>query len=599
VSTVTHLDGDRLSGAQASAKLVAPLLASEFTEATTYTAAWRDKGGNVHNVKAYGATGDGATNDTSAIHSARTAAGANGVVFFPSGTYMVTQLEATLQGQHWILDGNATIKMIANQAVNSACIWVKANYITISGGVIDGNRSNQANDVDGIRLSIDADLGNPITAIEGIVIDGVRIQDVKRTGVITRKITRCSFRDLIIHECQYIGIEVRWRCTDSTIHNCILTKSARGTTSQAIQVDGLSDLAGTYTCERIHVSDCTTRTWANGGIFYNGTVDSTITGCSTEDNGDIGIDFEYTRGCTVAASTAKQCDNFGIAALQFSPETTITGCVVHGCGVSAGSAGIHAGTTSPRCTITGNTAYENTGSGIYIADSDDCTVAGNVSYDNTLHGIRVGGCDGVATTGNVARQNNENGIFLDLATGCTVNGNTCTDNGQTTASKAGIFLNGASTHNLITGNRCNDRQGTKTQAHGIRLNDLTTIDNTVAFNDVTDNLDAVKLYILTGPNVRLHNYGDGDGEQVRQLTGIATGQDPISLADGAQTTKTVTVANAAVGDPVIASFSNSLQGIALSAYVSAADTVTVVFQNETTGTIDLASGTVRAVVFKY
>jgi hypothetical protein len=37
----------------------------------------------------------------------------------------------------------------------------------------------------------------------------------------------------------------------------------------------------------------------------------------------------------------------------------------------------------------------------------------------------------------------------------------------------------------------------------------------------------------------------------------------------------------------------------LSAYVSAADTVTVVFQNETTGTIDLASGTVRAVVFKY
>lgn len=74
--------------------------------------------------------------------------------------------------------------------------------------------------------------------------------------------------------------------------------------------------------------------------------------------------------------------------------------------------------------------------------------------------------------------------------------------------------------------------------------------------------------------------------------------DPANLVDGAGVTTTVTVTGAAVGDVAIASFSNDLQGIMLTAYVSATNTVSVRFQNETTGAIDLASGTIRATVFK-
>lgn len=71
--------------------------------------------------------------------------------------------------------------------------------------------------------------------------------------------------------------------------------------------------------------------------------------------------------------------------------------------------------------------------------------------------------------------------------------------------------------------------------------------------------------------------------------------NPANLADGAGETTTVTVTSAALGDFVDSiSFSLDLQGILLTAYVSAADTVSVRLQNETTGALDLAEGTLIA-----
>lgn len=82
------------------------------------------------------------------------------------------------------------------------------------------------------------------------------------------------------------------------------------------------------------------------------------------------------------------------------------------------------------------------------------------------------------------------------------------------------------------------------------------------------------------------------------LFGSAT-YDAASLLDGAGATGTVTVTGAALGDMVQGlSFGVDLQGITCTAYVSAANTVAFRLQNESGGTIDLASTTVRAVVMK-
>ncbi len=70
-----------------------------------------------------------------------------------------------------------------------------------------------------------------------------------------------------------------------------------------------------------------------------------------------------------------------------------------------------------------------------------------------------------------------------------------------------------------------------------------------------------------------------------------------SLSDGAGTSDTITVPGVALGDIVIGfSFGVSLAGVSATAYVSAADTVTIRIQNESAGTVDLASTTVRVVV---
>jgi hypothetical protein len=99
----------------------------------------------------------------------------------------------------------------------------------------------------------------------------------------------------------------------------------------------------------------------------------------------------------------------------------------------------------------------------------------------------------------------------------------------------------------------------------------------------------------------LHNGIDSPQIPFRNLQTILRGQvtyNPGNLVDGAGVTTTITVPNAALGDSVIISFSLDLQGIILTGYVSSSNTVSVRFQNETTGAIDLASGNLSAIVIK-
>ena len=106
-----------------------------------------------------------------------------------------------------------------------------------------------------------------------------------------------------------------------------------------------------------------------------------------------------------------------------------------------------------------------------------------------------------------------------------------------------------------------------------------------------------QLCRFSAPTTAAIDWGAGTGNRGGMFTGSAV-YDPASLADGAGATTTVTVTGAQLGDSASATFSLDLQGITLTAWVSAANTVSARFQNETGAPIDLASGTLRAMTTK-
>lgn len=109
---------------------------------------------------------------------------------------------------------------------------------------------------------------------------------------------------------------------------------------------------------------------------------------------------------------------------------------------------------------------------------------------------------------------------------------------------------------------------------------------------------------VLGRNESISDVVEGLRQDIANLRGVFGGKvlfgsatyDAASLVDGAGATTSVTVTGAALGDFVLVSFSLDLQDISVTAYVSAADTVEVRFQNEGAATVDLASGTIRALV---
>jgi hypothetical protein len=113
-------------------------------------------------------------------------------------------------------------------------------------------------------------------------------------------------------------------------------------------------------------------------------------------------------------------------------------------------------------------------------------------------------------------------------------------------------------------------------------------DAVLAWEDVADRV--LTAYLRAEGNT----YLNGTPEL---LAGTAT-WDPASIADGDQTTTTVTVTGARLGDRVAVSSSISTGGLILTGFVSASDTVTAVLANLTGAPVDLGSSTITAQILR-
>jgi hypothetical protein len=183
---------------------------------------------------------------------------------------------------------------------------------------------------------------------------------------------------------------------------------------------------------------------------------------------------------------------------------------------------------------------------------------------------------------------------------------------STNSGTAGVFI--GKVFNLKFGGELYKCGGAAADCYPIRLIGSVTSDyvHFLPSLRVTLNTSQVNAIEATGhTQTPAHNRMSIEadlGGGVSEFTATAPGQrlspatltwDPSNLVDGAgETSSGVTVTGAAFGDTVVCTAPYDLQGITLTAYVSAADTVKARLQNETTATVNLASGIYNFTVTK-
>lgn len=393
-------------------------------------------------VKAFGATGDGSTDDTTAIGAARDAAGVGGTVIFPPGTYMVHSVFMTKANQTWIIQPGAMLKSTAVNAQGVVIAVSAAGCKITGGGIIDGNGANVTSDVTGIY--------GVNSSSTDLTVEGVTIQNCKgsafsasasRTKIRFCKITNSPTTSVASIPCVQIaptgsdiyGVEV----VDNTVDLSALAVGA--IKGAGIFVGGTPRTAGQPLYDfnvhqaRIHGNEVilpTSPTTAGGSqiCISFGCLQSSVIGNTTR-GGAMGVSADSTQQSIVSANNIYGCISYGIECAS-SSRLTISGNNIDGAGLTGGGytgseglsaiemTGIYA---SSNVTITNNTIYNliaatnaigvNTGSqhvvtannvsgsngGIVVA-ATDTTISNNI-----VAGTSAGGSRGIRFVNTVGR----------------------------------------------------------------------------------------------------------------------------------------------------------------------------------------------------
>jgi len=300
-----------------------------FLDVSDTSAAREYLGGNcntVFNVSDYGATGDGVTNDGTAIAAAITAAKAagGGIVFLPAGTYLIT---ATLT-----VDGNNIT--IQGAGRSATIIKTVGNHLILSGLNASGL------EVRDLQVLGDADAAK------------TNQRGIQWTGVTDGLIDNVWAKNTA-----YDGILLLSGCLNCTVSNCRVT----GVGDDGINIGGDPVAATTGNT----VTGCVISGATNVGIHisdrssFSSVTGNTITGC------DKGID-------TYNAGVYSGLGNNSIVG------NTVNGCTTYGIYIF----------NSSRNVVAGNNV-EGGGTGIYLVSSSECSVTGNVVTNPSTYSIRA------------------------------------------------------------------------------------------------------------------------------------------------------------------------------------------------------------------
>ncbi len=321
----------------------------------------------------YGATGDGTTDDTTAINDAISAVNTagGGTVFFPAGTYSVSQIElkenVRLLGESkysTILKANTINKNIVNYQQPSVAGDSYSSYFSVEELTLHGDEKSGTN---------------------GLFLNGFDSTD---------RINRINIRNLYCHNIDGNAIDIYYsanmtidtvkteacnnglwleNCADTDISNC----SFQTDVGYGIYILGG---AGAFD-EGIRISNCSTNAQTNG-LFIKDQSWGSATNCSFTTT-VLGSSEGYPVNLV-------NTQNWQITGCQFAsaaPSTTYANFVmdsncsniqISSCFFALGAYGIS--TSASECALTGNSFYGNTTADLLLG----ATATGNTIIGNTF-----------------------------------------------------------------------------------------------------------------------------------------------------------------------------------------------------------------------
>lgn len=340
------------------------------------------------NVKNFGAKGDNTTDDTTDIQNALNAAGNDGIVYFPPGSYRTTKPlllppGVTMLGfkqrrprNSFMSDpnlGDAAVISPRSTFSGAAVILVQD---TLSGG---WSTMAQGSAIIGIMLSCaalpagDVDGIQVYGQVQGLVLDNVAV--LGPSGYCFNFATNASVSS---GPSNPFSLRVR---------GCFATGGGTATTLGGYFV---------YNCTDSTFSDCETIATGGDGWVIEGGSNSHFVACRSENNTGNGFSVQATAGATAASVDMVGCSTNGNSGHGFNitkaQTVVLTDCTANGEGAS--SAGFNIATSSGvtvlnECTSPAGATSEY---GLQLGSSNIVVVNGGVFYGTTA-GIHDTGAD--------------------------------------------------------------------------------------------------------------------------------------------------------------------------------------------------------------
>jgi hypothetical protein len=546
-----------------------------FVKANPLTVPRLDKLREFVSVKDFGAVGDGVTDDTVAIQNA---INAKGFVFIPAGTYRVTSTITLNSGTHLVGAGrsNTTINStivgasLFNTTASSAAFIYVGDMKLVGNGLTGASGSGHA--INFIDPAIGSGSFTPQNSLlERLWITGFKGLDVctnsasptiSSAAIIMYDTLAVTCRNVVIGNCGH-GFYLR-QTQNCRLEDCVVD----GVTKYAL-LSYQSDNLIVARCDLIDAGDGVTEagypnaTFGSGIVVSNEDFNFVLRDSKIKNNraGGQTIRLMFTEGAVIdsnwiRADAITDVQHKGIYAERCS------GLRINNNVFDPGLTAFSATRKYEQIELYNSQTNET------FHASIEGNVFGDVAGMNIAYNIKVGG-NANTRSYQVVIRNNKFGYRAARSAACVIDADVVLASCAVRCSE--IVAN---THYA---------PANVTRSLGYQATTVTLAENRVGPNEFRANTGTITA--------------EYSGITESLLEGSAT-YDPPSLVDGAGTSTTVTVTGAALGDFAEASFSRDLQGITVTAWVSAADTVSVRFQNETGGPIDLASGTLRARIRK-